>query len=600
MLLDKCLQISNKQIQMIKLRKLFRKLSKSDWIHENTWYFNQLYNDQYNILIFMLNNNICIKPLECTTITDCIFNCLINNIDISAIHLYYKDKIQISFFGNLLDKLLYDSNSKNIQIVIQHVCEHFVDWALTNKYLMRSDITQIYEKFKQILLYVSSFNNFRDIFNNFEYIKKDIYSKNTTEYPYLIKYLRITYTIFIKDFFYILCIRSQFKNIDIVFRKHIQILKPILINFIQTALPSSIDSIFEYCLSIKQFLNTNIFKFKSQIFCNKYLWDKCCTSLLPCTVLLYDEPSSKKIQDIFEEFGSIRNIYTTLKMFNINKLRNILRIGIKYLFHSEIDEHPQGIIHLFYIKYVAFILKSVYIEDINSIISWYRNINFPIENTISTLLLSLTIPTIRIKKLVQYIEHIDISLIRFFFNKTYNLIKKYTYNIDYSQTVILKKKLIFKEIIKRDLRLSLILKCKIRDTQPSHYISSFIDDIIELFSIFPSHDYKLLSNMYGIKQSLNIIIIYETLNKLECENSKSCCSICYMKDDSITKSRLPCGHTFHKECISESIQYTSMYDNYMMNAKCPYCTQNIFKLMPKDNFYNRLNHLYLHYNETPL
>ena len=45
-------------------------------------------------------------------------------------------------------------------------------------------------------------------------------------------------------------------------------------------------------------------------------------------------------------------------------------------------------------------------------------------------------------------------------------------------------------IIKRNNRLELFLKCKIKNVQTHSYISSFIDDIITLFSYFSKNDLK--------------------------------------------------------------------------------------------------------------
>ena len=603
MLLKKCLLYSEKT-EIHNLKKSFKKLTKSEMLAENIWYFNQDNKSKFKILSFLILNNINIHFIEINTICNCIYNNLINNEDLSTIKLIFNDRLSIQIFINLLEKVLHNKKITHMNTALQYICNNYINWIYVNKYLLRSDVTKIYEKFQKIILYIISLedlNLFKKSFDYFETIKKNITSKNNVDKSqYITNFLKVSHNIFIKELFYIACIQSNFTIIDILFNNNIQILKPLLINYLKHLPPKTVDVLFKVCGNIKTFLFNNIFKLKSNLSDNKYILEKCYSKCDPCILLLFEEPSPKKILEVFEELGTINVIYKTLKLFKISKLRNILRNGIKYLLYSDIDDNPQGIVQLFYIKYANFILKSVYIEDIKHLIQWYNKIKFLIEDVVSELLICLSIEEKRVKCLLNYVEHLDISLIRDFYNNAYKLLSKYMFNCNSVSSIMITKKKMFKDIMKRNTRLELFLKCKIKNVQTHLYINSFIDDIITLFSYFSKNDLKMLKKLNGIKQSLNIILTYATLDKLECGSNSVCCSICYTKDKSLTKVKLPCGHKFHKECISESVQYMNIYNNYKLTAKCPYCTQNIFKLLPKDTFYEKLNGIYQKYNDEQL
>jgi len=564
------------------------KLSTSDWVKENRWLLHQEKNTQQNILFKLHENNIPISKIESRIVVEVVHRFILSDFDA---HQFIRLQLPIRAHTMLLHKL-YSSQT------VEHTILKKATHCIFQNIIRRFDSAQfIFQRGNLLFFYESLYSLYSELSSVHGSERFAILTECLAVIPTLLRrspltgyklsvFKRIHKTI-ILGIFDCLCIYGHFKDIDLLFHSNRGMLRGKVQKWVLSVSDTDAGVLWQDCPNVKQLCIANTLKWKSLRTHTSSLWALCKASI-PIEMLTIEdtlEYSEKTLSTLAE--NSTHTFHALMRQFTRDVQRKIL---LRYV-HSCQQPEPEPDTDTalpgpgndsFLCQYILQYQKFCLIKCDNHPLLMKFYVDHGHE-PLSILCSLMQVTSISEKHLQQWCDvHTSVPL--YFFQYVLQRIstclrihkKKHNGLNDQSMRVLNEMNTTLGHILKFSLT-----EYDAADTIIER-VSTFLNAYEDYLSLYrPANLCRFICCVVCIHFMNTLPIVAnncagETVHNDNDNDNDNCeCAICYNEIQSPLR-RLPCGHTFHCECVMQSIQHLPhQKKEFKCIANCPYCVTPI-------------------------
>lgn len=584
MFLEKVLQSGAYAINNNQLQSACKKCTFEDWILENKWLQKQPLAAQYMVLIKMHEWDIPFSKIEVPILTDIIYSYIKTETKKDTWNTF---RLPIRAYNQILEKL-YASDCLHTDTLIQatkNVFRNVIQMMLFSQHIFqRGQLLFFYESLYNLSHNLSQKGGsalFKTLVVGLSFIPTFLRESAISGYK-LSVFKRVHKTILV-NLFRALCVFGHVRDIDVLFHYHRLVLRGRVQKWMLSLDEVDVDVVWSYCPYIQKFCLDNSLKWKQIRTDDTPIWHKCKEHLSDDILTIENTMEFTDDQLCALAENNVQKLHQILQKFSTDVQRNIFMTALQNEHYMSTSYHDVPFLKLYLLRYQRVCLNKC--DHHPLLMDFYCNQG----NDPHTLLTSMVrVSSVSDKHLKQWCDaygNIPVSFVVYILKRITTLLK-----IQQKKIHTLSNEPI-RILTNLNTILEKIFKHGLKDDEHTQDIDHATQHLFKFLQTFQEY-LSVFRPPFLLKCAQRFVccIYMDTLDTFcqpsadafqqMCDSQDCCasamCAICYNEVQQPLK-RLPCGHTFHKECILHMIHHASHTVNKNQDGvfKCPYCMSKI-------------------------